>query len=142
MKKITFLKSSLPALFLLTLLFVPPLQALADVPPSGATTFTLQNPLKVDSVGGLISTFVQVFSYLVILFAVLMLIWTGLQYILARGNPERMKELTGRLGWILIGIAVVVGAGVLVTLVINTLQATGTINPQVMQSVQTAASGH
>ena len=114
--------------------------------PASMTYTTLQNPLcgpdnqscSNSTLGGLISTFVTIFSYLVILFAVLMLIWTGLQYILARGNPEEMKKQTVRLGYIIIGIATVIGARVLITLIIDTLQASGTVSPDVIHSAQNA----
>lgn len=104
-------------------------------------TFTLQNPLKVNSIGEFIQNAVEIFSYLVILLAVLAFIWTGLQYILARGNTEKMKEATKRLGYIVIGVAIVLGARLLITVAINTLQATGTVNPKIIQSGLNAASG-
>lgn len=107
-------------------------------PPS---TFTLQNPLssKYNSVGGLIGGFVQIFSYLVIIFAVLAIVWTGLQFILARGNSDRLKELKNQLFFILIGVAVVIGARVIITLVLNTLQSTGIANQDVIQKAKNAA---
>jgi cytochrome bd-type quinol oxidase subunit 2 len=103
--------------------------------------FTLQNPLKVKSLGGLIEAFVEVFSYLVILFAVLALVYVGLQYILARGNPERMKELSNWLLWIMIGVAVVIGSRILVSVVINTLGNSGVVDQKVIQSANNALDG-
>ena len=104
-------------------------------------TFTLTNPLEVNSIGEFVQNAVSIFSYLVILLAVLAFIWTGLQYILARGNTEKMKEATKRLGYIVIGVAIVIGARLLIQVVINTLQATGTINPKVIESTQKAIGG-
>jgi hypothetical protein len=109
--------------------------------PTSGGKFTLQNPLKVKSLGGLIEAFVEVFSYLVILFAVLALVYVGLQYILARGNPERMKELSNWLLWIVVGVAVVIGARILVSVVINTLGASGVVDPKVIQSANNAIDG-
>lgn len=106
-----------------------------------STTFTLQNPLKVNSLGGLIESFVEVFSYIVILFAVLALIYVGLQYILARGKPERMKELSNWLLWIVVGIAVVIGSRIIVSVVINTLGASGVVDQRVIQSANNALDG-
>jgi hypothetical protein len=109
---------------------------------SGQSTFTLRNPLKgIDSVGGLLSKFIEILSYLLILFAVLMIIWTGLQMILARGNPEGLKEQGKRLGYILIGVALVIGARVIIMVIINTLEATGTVDPRVIQSTNRAIDG-
>jgi hypothetical protein len=106
------------------------------------STFTLRNPLKgIDSVGGLLAKFIEILSYLFILLAVLMIIWTGLQMILARGNPEKLKEQGQRLGYILIGVALVIGARVIITVIINTLEATGTVDPRVIQSTNRALDG-
>lgn len=107
---------------------------------SKTTTFKLVNPLKVDSVGGLIQNFVDIFSYLVILGAVLAIVWVGLQFILAQGNPERLSELKKWLFGIMIGVAVVIGARVIIDIVINTLASTGTINQSTIQAVQKANS--
>ena len=101
-------------------------------------TFTLSNPLKVDSVAGLIQSFVDIFSYLVILGAVLAIIWVGLQFILAQGNPERLNELKKWLLGIIIGVAVVIGARIIVDIVINTLESTGVVNQSTIQAVKKA----
>jgi len=104
------------------------------------TTVKLTNPLKKElgSVGDVVMKFVEIFSYIVIIFAVLMLVWTGLQFILARGNVDRMKELKNQLLWIVVGIAIVIGARVLVTIVINTLEATGTVDKGTIQNINRA----
>ena len=109
---------------------------------SSGRTFTLSNPLSnVNSIGALVNKFVEILSYILIIFAVLMIVYTGLQFILARGNPEKMKEEGKRLGYILIGVALVIGARILVMVVINTLQATGTVNPQVIKQANQAVQG-
>lgn len=110
---------------------------------SGGTTFTLTNPLSgINSIGGLVQNFVQIFSYIVILFAVLMFIYTGFQYITAQGNSTKIKDLHARLLYIVIGVAVVIGARVIIDVVINTLSATGTVNQQVIQQAKNANSGN
>jgi len=106
-------------------------------------TFTLKSPLdpKVTSIGGLVQTFIDVISYILILFAVLMLVYTGLQYILAQGNSEKIKELHGKLLWIVVGVAIVIGARVIIEVVINTLSAAHVINSSTFNQVQSAATG-
>jgi len=99
----------------------------------------LQNPLAgVNSVGQLVGKAAEIFSYIVILFAVLVLVWTGLQYILARGNAEKMKELSNRLLWIVIGIAIVIGARIIVEIVINTVASTGVVKPEIIDQANRA----
>lgn len=100
-------------------------------------TFTLSNPLKVDSVSGLVQNFVEIFSYVVIIIAVLLLVWVGLQFILARGDASKMKELKEWLFWIIIGVAVVIGARVIVEVVINTLASSG-VDPNTINTVRGA----
>ncbi len=107
---------------------------------SNKTIVTLTNPLskKYDSIGGIVQGFVEIFSYIVVLGAVLALIWVGLQFILARGNPTKMNELKGWLFYIIIGVAVVIGARIIIQVVINTLSASGVVDQRVIQSTQNA----
>lgn len=122
----------------------PPVSPPVSGPPAPAktspTTFTLTNPLgrKFDSIGAVAQAFVEIFSYIVVLFAVLMIIWTGLQYITAQGNPQKLTELNRRMLMIVIGVAVVIGARIIIAIVINTLEATQLVNKNVIESVRDA----
>lgn len=128
------LVSASPALFLFAT------NAYAQQTTNNGALMTIQNPLssKFNSVGSLVSGFAEIFSYLVVIFAVLALVWVGFQFILARGNGERMKELKNWLLYIVIGVAVVIGARIIISVVINTLSATGTVSPGVIQNAQNA----
>jgi hypothetical protein len=106
--------------------------------PAPQGTFTLTNPLKVNSIGDLVKNFVDIFSTVVIILAVLTLIWVGLQFILARGDVAKMKELKEWLLWIVVGIAVVISARLIVDIVINTLSATGTIDANTLNTIKSA----
>ena len=121
-----------------TVFMLSPILAWAQTTTTSATAFTIQNPLKVNSVGDFIQTGVTIFTYLVILFAVLAFVWVGFQYILARGKPDRMKELSSWLLAIVIGVAIVIGARLLIQLVINTLSASGVVSSGVIQSATNA----
>lgn len=102
--------------------------------------FTLKNPLKVDSVGGLINAFLEIITYVLIIFAVLMIIWTGFQFVYnaSVGNSGKLTELRGRLLWLVAGVAILIGARVIIQVVINTISATGTVSPQVIESASKA----
>jgi hypothetical protein len=106
--------------------------------------YTISNPLssKFNSVGTLLEGFVEIFSYLAVLFAVLMLIYVGFRFVLAQGEPAEMNKLKDWLLWIVVGVAIVIGARVIVSVVINTLQKTGTVNPSVITNAQNAIQGH
>ncbi len=101
----------------------------------------LVNPLKgINSVSDLILAFMKIISYLAVIFGVIMLMWVGLQFVLARGNPEEITKRSNQLLWIVIGIGVILGARILIDVIINTLQATGTVNPAIIQSAHNAAN--
>lgn len=107
----------------------------------GTTNVTyLQNPLssRFSSIGQIISGFLEILSYLAILLAVLAIIWIGLQFVLAAGNSEKIKELKMQLTWVVVGVAIVIGARIIVSLVVNTLSATGVVSPTVIQSANQA----
>lgn len=107
--------------------------------------FTLQNPLNknINSVGDLIQAFIEIITYLFIIFAVLMFIYVGFQYVTnaAQGNAKKIEELHKQLLWLVIGVAVVIGARVIIQVVINTISATGTVNPSVIESANRATQG-
>ncbi|MDD5165516.1 MAG: pilin [Candidatus Pacebacteria bacterium] len=100
---------------------------------------TLTNPLKgVNSVSDLIFTFMKIISYIAVIFGVLMLMWVGLQFVLAQGKPEEIKKRSNQLLWVIVGIGIILGARILVSVIINTLDATGSVNSSVIQSAQNA----
>jgi hypothetical protein len=99
------------------------------------TVFYIQNPLnsRFNSIGGIVQGALEIFSYVVVLFAVLMIIYVGLQFVLAQGKPERLKELKDWLLWIVIGVAVVIGARIIVYFVINKKNANQNVNTGIIQ---------
>jgi len=117
------------------------LNGVNNTPSTSNTAFSLTNPLspQFNSVGGLISSALQIFSYIAVLVAVLLLIWVGFRFVLSQGNTEKMKELKNWLLWIVVGVAVVIGARIIVSVVISTLDATGVVSPNVIQNAKQAA---
>jgi hypothetical protein len=113
--------------------------------PTKSNIFILQNPLNknINSVGDLIQAFIEIITYLFIIFAVLMFIYVGFQYVTnaAQGNAKKIEELHKQLLWLVVGVAVVIGARVIIQVVINTISATGTVNPSVIESANKAAQG-
>ncbi|MDB5239213.1 MAG: hypothetical protein JWO00_548 [Candidatus Parcubacteria bacterium] len=107
------------------------------------SVFYLQNPLdsKYNTIGGLISGFIDIFTYLVVIFAVLMIIYVGLRFVMARGNMTEIKERKDQLLWLMVGLAIVIGARILVSVVINTLQATGVVSPSVINNAHNGLNG-
>jgi len=106
--------------------------------------FTLRNPLKVDSIGALVQLFVEIITYIVILIAVLMFIYVGFQYVIAasKGEAKKIEDLHKQLFWLVIGVAVVIGARFIIQVVINTLEATGAVSKPVTDSAYKALKGN
>ena len=125
----------------------PPLTVSGNAPVSivpgvrgvtDGTIFSIKNPLQANSVGELVQTAATIFSYLAVLAGVIALIWTGLQYILAQGKPERIKELKTQLLWVVVGIGIVIGARIMISIVINTLSASGVVNEDIINNANKA----
>ncbi len=118
-------------------------------PPNSSTVgndgvFYLQNPLnsKFNNVGSLVSGFVDIFTYLVVLFAALMIVYIGFRFVLARGNSKEISDLKNQLLWLVVGLAIVIGARIIIAVVINTLNSTGVVDPSVINSANNALNGH
>lgn len=108
-----------------------------------AETVTLKSPLNknLDSVGALLNAGLTIFTYIAVLIAVISFIVVGLQFILARGNASKLEEAKTRLWAIIIGVTIVIGAKLIVSVVINTLSATKVVNDNITNSAKQAISG-
>lgn len=108
--------------------------------PSNKTS-TLQNPIKVKTVGEAIDTGMTIFTYFAVIIAVVCLIIVGLQFILAQGKSEEITKAGLRLWYIVIGIAIILGARLTVSIVLNTLKAAGVLTEQTSTNAQNALRG-
>lgn len=105
------------------------------------TTGTLQNPLKVKSVGEAVEALIEIVTYVAVFFAVLALVWVGFKFIAARGDSKKHKDAAMWLTYIVIGLAIILGARLIISLVLGTLEATGTVNPNIINSARNAVQG-
>ena len=106
------------ARILALLFFVMPYFALAQM--SGPST-RLQNPLKADNLDQLVSQGMNIVIYLGAIIAVLAIIWVGFMYVQAMGKPEKIKEAHRAFLYTVIGIAILVGAQVITTIITSTI---------------------
>jgi beta-lactamase regulating signal transducer with metallopeptidase domain len=69
-----------------------------------------------------------------------MFIYVGFQYVTnaAQGNAKKIEELHKQLLWLVVGVAVVIGARVIIQVVINTISATNTVSPSIIESANKA----
>ncbi len=100
--------------------------------------FYLQNPLKFNTVGGIVGGFLDIFMYIAVLAGVLLLIWVGFQFVLSQGNADKMKELKSWLLWIIVGLALIISARILVRIVINTLERANVVDQSVINNANNA----
>jgi hypothetical protein len=106
------------------------------------TTFTLANPLKTNTVSELVQEIIKIASYVGIILAVLALVYVGFMFVMARGDTKKIQEYKDWLLYIVIGVAIIIGARLIVSVVINTLEATGVVDTQVIQSAHSAVTGN
>ncbi|HEX8591368.1 MAG TPA: hypothetical protein VF696_01280 [Candidatus Paceibacterota bacterium] len=76
----------------------------------GTTGQVLINPLKVDSLEGLLDLVVEAAIDLGTIVLVLALIWTGFKFITAQGNPTEITNARKMLMWVLLGGLLLLGA--------------------------------
>ena len=147
-KNTIFLKPLIPLIFCISFLLVPIVHAqnnLLTTNPSPALTTSnhsnstcpanqLCNPLKVNSVQAILFLIVNIAMYIGVILAVLALIWVGFKFIAAQGNSEKLKDARSFFYAVIIGIAILIGASAIVTIIENTLTAAGVVKPGVFGS--------
>jgi hypothetical protein len=100
--------------------------------PTGTTNSTcpanqLCNPLKVSSIQAVLYLIVSIATYIGVILAVLALIWVGFKFIAAQGNPEKLSEARKFFYAVVIGIAILIGANAIITIMENTLTSAGVV---------------
>lgn len=93
-------------------------------------SFTLCNPLAVSNFCDLVKALLNIVMAIGIPIAVLFLVWSGFRFILARGSQTGLQDAKRNFMYVIIGIAVFLGAWTLATVIsatIKTLDSSGTI---------------
>lgn len=71
----------------------------------------LKNPLKgIDSVNSFLVVVLDSLVFLLTPFVVIMLLWSGFQFIIARGDPGKLKKAREGLLYTVIGALIILGA--------------------------------
>lgn len=93
--------------------------------PAGASDFNLQvrikNPLKVDTISEAIALFMRAVLRIALPFIVIFFIWSGFSFVLARGNPEKVKTAKNMFWYTIIGTLLILGAWVITNAIIGTV---------------------
>ena len=83
--------------------------------------FTLTNPLSVNNFCDLIKSVLDIILAIGVPIAVLFIVWAGFRFVWARGNSEELKKARLNFMYVIIGIAVFLGAWTLATLIAGTI---------------------
>ena len=92
---------------------------------SGGNTATIQNPLKVNSIAEFISALLKAVIAIGVPIAILFIVLAGFKFIAAQGSPEKLAEARSNFVYVVIGIAIFIGASALAELVMATLRQIG-----------------
>ena len=85
--------------------------------------FTFQNPLKVDSICGLLMALLNVIMAIGIPIAVLFLVWSGALFVIARGDTKGLIKARANFFYTVLGIGLFLGAWFLGRVVAGTINA-------------------
>ncbi|MSR71289.1 MAG: hypothetical protein EXS50_01270 [Candidatus Taylorbacteria bacterium] len=86
-----------------------------------ADTVTIKNPIKADDISQLVDFIFSLVLQIGVPIAVIMLIYSGFMFIMARGNPEQLKIARTSFMWTVIGTAVLLGASVISEVIMSTI---------------------
>jgi hypothetical protein len=92
--------------------------------PANNTTLLsvrLENPLKVNTIQDAIKYFVNALIRIAIPFIVVFFIWSGLQFILAQGNPDKLGKAKKTFLYTIIGTLLILGAWTITNAIIGTV---------------------
>lgn len=90
----------------------------------GTTTnldIKINNPLKVKTIQEAIKLFVGALVRIAIPIIVIFFIWSGISFIFARGNPEKIKQAKQMFFYTVIGTLLILGAWTITNAIIGTV---------------------
>lgn len=112
--------------FLNFALLALPMLVLADSVTSPAgNEHALVNPLKFNTVCGLVTGVLDAVMIIGIPIAVLFVVWAGFKFVLAQGNSDKLSEARSNFLHVIIGIGIFVGASLIAQVLVNTIKALG-----------------
>ena len=71
------------------------------------------NPLKADSLSSLLALIINGAIMILMPLVVLVIIYSGLMFLLAQGNEQKLKKAKNNFLWVIIGVAVLLGAEII-----------------------------
>lgn len=93
--------------------------------PNFQLNFKLENPLKVGSIQDAIKLFMNALVKIAIPFIIVMFIWSGLKFILARGDPKALGAAKNMFLGTVLGTLVILGAWTITNAIVGTINSIG-----------------
>lgn len=81
----------------------------------------LNNPLKVNTIQDAVKFFLNTLMKIALPFIVIFFIWSGLKFILARGNPAEVTKAKNMFLYTIIGTLLILGAWAITNAIIGTV---------------------
>lgn len=97
---------------------------------TGNSVFQLKDPLGIKNFCDLVRSLLNIVMAIGLPVAVFFFVWSGFRFILARGSQEKLNDAKRNFYYVIIGIAVFLGAWTLASIIsatIQTLDTSGTI---------------
>lgn len=85
---------------------------------------TIKNPLKSDSVTGILTNIMELVFKVGIIVVIFFIIFSGFKFVTAGGSPDKIKEAKNMFYATIIGGAILLGADIIATVVYNTVKTT------------------
>ncbi len=96
---------------------------LAHAQTPATMSVRLENPLRVDSITGLLEALLSIVLVLATPVIIFFIIYAGFLYVTARGNASQVEQATRSLTYAIIGGVVIIGAMAIATIVSNLVEA-------------------
>ena len=97
----------------------------ANGPSSGGGSRTIQNPLQVQSISQFISALLKAVIAIGVPIAILFIVLAGFKFVAAQGSPDKLSEARTNFMYVIIGIAIFIGASALAEIIMATLRQIG-----------------
>jgi uncharacterized RDD family membrane protein YckC len=104
-------------------------------------TYKLENPLKFDTLEGLLVGILNVLLIIAVPIIVFFLIFAGFSYVTAQGNPEKIKQASRALTYAIIGGVLILGAVAISEILQNVVESFSTEGNSIVDTAPVTSDG-
>ena len=114
-------KNLIFTLLIISFVFLAISSSFAQTTGSNSGGVTIENPIKADTLAELLADILSIIVQIGIPILVIMVIYTGFTFVMARGNENKITEAKTAIFSVLIGSAIVIGAYAISEAIRNTV---------------------